>query len=83
MESLLGRYGAPTLKGVMRKIQDDSERAFVNRLATIPDGEWHAEAFFEMASPGDRNPYRNSLVLRNRASDSSSPTRAPTRRSAR
>jgi N-methylhydantoinase B len=64
MESLLGRYGAPTLKGVMRKIQDDSERAFVNRLATIPDGEWHAEAFLEMASPGDRNLYRNSLVLR-------------------
>ena len=66
MESLLDRYGAPTLKGVMRKIQDDSERAFVSRLETIPDGEWRAEAFLEMAGPGDRNLYRNSLVLRKR-----------------
>ena len=62
MESLLDRYGAPTLKGVMRKIQDDSERAFVSRLETIPDGEWRTEAFLEMAGPGDRNLYRNSLV---------------------
>ncbi len=66
MESLLERYGGDTLKGVMRKIQDDSERAFVSRLETIPDGEWRAEAFLEMASPGDRNLYRNSLVLRKR-----------------
>lgn len=66
VESLLDRYGAKTLKGVMRKIQDDSEQAFAARLETIPDGEWHAEAFLEMASPGDRNLYRNSLVLRKR-----------------
>jgi N-methylhydantoinase B len=66
VESLLDRYGAATLKGVMRKIQDDSEQAFLRRLETVPDGEWRAEAFLEMASPGDRNLYRNSLVLRKR-----------------
>jgi N-methylhydantoinase B len=64
METLLGRYGAATVKGVMKKIQDDSESAFLRRLGTIPDGEWREEAFLEMAVPGDRALYRNSLVLR-------------------
>ena len=64
METLLGRYGPETVKGVMKKIQDDSEAAFLRRLETIPDGEWREEAFLEMATPGDRALYRNSLVLR-------------------
>jgi N-methylhydantoinase B len=64
MEALLGRYGPETVKGVMKKIQDDSEAAFLRRLRTIPDGEWREEAFLEMAVPGDRALYRNSLVLR-------------------
>jgi N-methylhydantoinase B len=64
MEQLLERYGGPTIKGVMRKVQDDSEQTFVKRLATIPDGEWREEAFLEMAAPGDRKLYRNALVLR-------------------
>ncbi len=66
VESLLERYGPRSLKGAMRKIQDDSEAAFVARLATIPDGEWRAEAFLEMAGPGDRNLYRNAVVVRKR-----------------
>ena len=66
LESLLERYGASVVKGAMRKIQDDSEQAFARRLETIPDGEWHSEAFLEMASPGDRGIYRNVLVLRKR-----------------
>jgi N-methylhydantoinase B len=64
METLLGRYGPATVKGVMKKIQDDSEAAFLRRMETIPDGEWREEAFLEMAVPGDRGLYRNSLVLR-------------------
>ncbi|MDT7616345.1 MAG: N-methylhydantoinase, partial [Pseudonocardiales bacterium] len=64
MEELLERYGAAAIKGVMRKVQDDSELAFERRLSTIPDGEWREEAFLEMAAPGDRNLYRNTIVLR-------------------
>jgi len=63
-EALLRRYGAGALKGVMRKIQDDSESAFLRRIRTVPDGEWREEAFLEMAFPGDRRLYRNSVVLR-------------------
>jgi N-methylhydantoinase B len=60
---LLKRYGAGSLKGVMRKLQDDSEKAFVKRLRTIPDGTWRESAWIELAHPSDRHIYRNSLTL--------------------
>lgn len=64
MTEMLDRYGPRVIKGVMRKIQRDSEAAFARRLATVPDGEWRAEAFLEMAEPGDRKLHRNVMVLR-------------------
>jgi N-methylhydantoinase B len=64
MQELLDRYGPGALKGAMRKVQDDSEQAFAKRLETLPDGEWREEAFLEMAAPGDRRLYRNTVVLR-------------------
>src|SRR5712672_1200614 len=35
--ALIARYGADTIKGVMRKILDDGERAFLKKLALLPD----------------------------------------------
>jgi N-methylhydantoinase B len=64
MEELIARFGAPVIKGVMRKVQDDAEKAFVKRLESVPDGEWREEAFLEMAEPGDRAVHRNVLTLR-------------------
>ncbi|MGH2939484.1 MAG: hydantoinase B/oxoprolinase family protein [Solirubrobacterales bacterium] len=64
IEDLLNRYGAPAVKAAMRKIQDDAERTFSDRLETIPDGEWSSQAFLEVAGPGDRGLYRNSIVIR-------------------
>jgi N-methylhydantoinase B len=64
IEDLLNRYGAPVVKGAMRKIQDDAERTFSDRLETIPDGEWTSQAFLEVSGPGDRGLYRNSITLR-------------------
>jgi N-methylhydantoinase B len=64
MHALIGRFGAEVIKGVMRKVQSDAERAFVKRLESIPDGEWREEAFLEMAEPGDRAVHRNALTLR-------------------
>ncbi|HVW46341.1 MAG TPA: hydantoinase B/oxoprolinase family protein [Solirubrobacterales bacterium] len=60
---LVERYGAASVKATMRKLQDDSESAFLRRLATIPDGTWTEEAWSEAALPGDRNIYRNRLTL--------------------
>jgi N-methylhydantoinase B len=66
MLGLLQRYGAETVKGVIRKLQDDSEKVFVERLRTIPDGTWRECAWVELANPSDRHIYRNSLVLTKR-----------------
>ena len=63
MEQLCERYGASTVKATMHKLQDDSEKAFVARLETIPDGTWTADAWMETALPGDRDVYRNRLTL--------------------
>lgn len=64
--ALIARYGAETVKGVMRKLQDDSEKAFLKRLATIPDGTWRESSWIELKGPGDRHLYRNALVLTKR-----------------
>ncbi|MGE4094939.1 MAG: hydantoinase B/oxoprolinase family protein [Candidatus Binatia bacterium] len=64
--TLTARYGAATVKGVMRKLQDDSEKAFLCRLETIPDGTWRESSWIELKGPGDRHLYRNSLSLTTR-----------------
>ena len=64
--ALIGRYGAETIKGVMRKLQDDSEKAFVQRLETIPDGTWSESSWIELKDPNDRHLYRNMLFLTKR-----------------
>jgi N-methylhydantoinase B len=61
---LLEKHGPAAIKGVMKKIQDDSESAIVRWIDTVPDGEWRAEAFLEASAPGDRKVYRNCLVLK-------------------
>ena len=48
IQGLVERYGAGTVKATMRKLQDDSESAFVKRLATIPDGTWSEEGWMEV-----------------------------------
>lgn len=63
IEGLCERYGAAAVKGTMRKLQDDSEAAFVRRMETIPDGTWAEESFMESALPGDREIYRNRVTL--------------------
>jgi N-methylhydantoinase B len=66
IRQLLARYGAATVKGVMRKLQDDSEKAFLRRLETIPDGTWREVGWVEWAHPEDRRVYRNCLTLTKR-----------------
>jgi N-methylhydantoinase B len=50
----------------MRKLQDDSEKAFLRRLETIPNGTWRESSWIELKNPGDRHLYRNSLALTKR-----------------
>ncbi|MCL4801838.1 MAG: hydantoinase B/oxoprolinase family protein, partial [Burkholderiales bacterium] len=62
--ALVRRYGAETVKGVMKKIIDDGERAFLAKLARLPDGVWRDRTYIECAKPGDRSTHRVMITLR-------------------
>ena len=66
MVALAERYGGATVNATMHKLQDDSEAAFVKRLATIPDGTWTEEGWLEAATPTDRGVYRNRITVTKR-----------------
>jgi N-methylhydantoinase B len=62
--ALIARYGAGTVKGVMKKILDDGERAFLKKLSRLPDGVWRDRTYVECCRPGDRNAHRVMLTLK-------------------
>jgi N-methylhydantoinase B len=64
--ALLERYGAPGVKGVMRKIIDDGESTFARRLARIPDGIWRSRSYLEVALDGDRGVYPIEMQVEKR-----------------
>lgn len=60
---LLERYGAATIKGVMRKIINNAEQSFLRKLRRLPDGLWREQTYIEVAYPGDRHAYRAVLTV--------------------
>jgi len=62
--ALIRRYGADTVKGVMKKIIDDGERAFLRKLSRLPDGVWRDRTYVECCRPGDRSVHRVMLTLK-------------------
>ena len=56
-QQLVDRYGAPTVKAVMRSMIEGGEQVLLERLTSIPDGRWSHRAFTEAALPGDRAVY--------------------------
>src|SRR6266446_2956956 len=76
--ALISRYSAETVKGVMRKIIDDGERAFLKKLSRLPEGVWRDRTYIECCRPGDRSVHRvvlslyknkNRLVFENEGTD--------------
>ena len=61
---LIKRYGAETIKGVMKRVIDNSEKSFLDKMARVPDGEWHDRTYVEACRPGDRRTHRVKLGLR-------------------
>src|SRR5438093_656015 len=62
--TLIRRYGADVVKGVMRKIIDNAELAFLAKLARVPDGVWRERSYVEVAYVGDRKTYEVMLTMR-------------------
>ena len=63
LETLIERYGAAVVKGTMRRILDNAERAFVEKIAPIPDGQWRERLYQEAAFDGDRRTHAVYLTL--------------------
>ena len=61
--ALIRRYGADTVKGVMKRIVDNAETAFLDKLKRLPDGVWRERTYVECCRPGDRRTHRVCLTL--------------------
>ncbi len=64
VHALIDRYGAGTVKAVMKKVIDNAETAFLAKLDSLPDGVWRERTYVEACRPGDRRTHRVSLTLR-------------------
>src|SRR5215470_3132805 len=67
--SLVKRYGPEVVKGVMRRILDNGEKAFLAKLKRLPDGVWRERTYVECCRPGDRRTHRVMLTLRKQGSN--------------
>jgi N-methylhydantoinase B len=61
---LIRRYGANVVKGVMKRILNDGEAAFLDKLSRLPDGSWSDRTYIECSGPGDRGVYEVVQTLR-------------------
>ncbi len=61
---LIERYGAETVKGVMKKVIANAETAFLDKIDRLPDGVWRDRTYVESCRPGDRRTHRVMLTMR-------------------
>jgi N-methylhydantoinase B len=61
---LIKRYGADVVKGVMKRVIDNSEKSYLDKMSRVPDGEWFDRTYIEACRPGDRRTHRVVLGLR-------------------
>ncbi len=66
---LIARYGARTVKGVMKRIIATAERAFLAKMAKIPDGTWQERTYVECARVGDRKSYPVMITVHKRGTE--------------
>jgi len=60
---LIKRYGPEVVKGVMKRIIDVSELAFLDKLKRLPDGVYRDRSYVECCRPGDRRTHTVMLTM--------------------
>jgi N-methylhydantoinase B len=60
---IIDRYGAATVKGVMRKMVDDTSSTVGERLRGLPDATWRDERYVAGATQHDRRLYRVCMTF--------------------
>ncbi len=68
VEEAIDEYKPRVVKGVMRRMIDNTERAVRGRLTSIPDGRWRDVRFCAGGLPEDRALHRLELTLTKRDS---------------
>lgn len=58
LQQACDQFGAETVKAAMRRILDNAQRSFADKLRAIPDGTWSEVRYFDEKLPGDRATYR-------------------------
>jgi N-methylhydantoinase B len=66
MLEMLGGYGAPLVKGVMRRMIADCSRIVADRLLQIPDGAWSERMYVTGVLPDSRQSHQEVLTLTKR-----------------
>jgi N-methylhydantoinase B len=64
LSELVGRYGAPVVKGVMRRMIRDTETVVRRRLRSLPDGTWRDVRYAGGSLPDVRRAHRIELRVR-------------------
>jgi N-methylhydantoinase B len=64
VHALIRHYRPEVVKGVMKRIIDNAEAAFLRKLKRLPDGIWRERSYVEGCRPGDRRTHRVVLTLR-------------------
>jgi N-methylhydantoinase B len=62
--NLISKYGAITVKAVMKRLMNDTERRLRAKLRALPDGEWSAVAHQDSFRSGDRAIHKIVLTMR-------------------
>lgn len=63
---LIAKYGAATVKAVMKRMMNDAESQLRNKLRRLPDGQWSAVAHQDGGRTGDRNIYKIVVAMSKR-----------------
>lgn len=66
VQGLIERYGPEVVKAVMRKIGNDGEARFLERLRSCADGTWTSVNYLEVAKTGDRSTYKSVVTMEKR-----------------
>ena len=66
--ALAEKFGADTVKAVMKTVMDRTEKALRDRLRDLPDGIWRHVDNIEVAGAGDRSVYQVRCAMSKRGS---------------
>jgi N-methylhydantoinase B len=66
---LVNQYGHKLVKGVMHAVINNSERAYLKRIDSIPDGTWGQTTYIQAATSNDRKAHRLVLTVEKRGTE--------------